>query len=196
VSIGRLVPKKGFDVLINACGLLARQGVPFELRIIGSGDLRADLLALARGKGIEDSVHFTGSVSQDEVVCELAAAEVFALAPVVLADGDRDGIPNVLLEAMAVGLPVVASAVSGIPEVVVDGVSGRLVPERRPDRLAEVLAELLASPEERVRLGAAGRERALNEWRWDQTIAPLYDLLVARSGKGVDQVARTVELTA
>jgi glycosyltransferase involved in cell wall biosynthesis len=121
---------------------------------------------------------------------------VFALAPVVLADGDRDGIPNVLLEAMAVGLPVVASAVSGIPEVVVDGVSGRLVPERRPDRLAEVLAELLASPEERVRLGAAGRERALNEWRWDQTIAPLYDLLVARSGNGVDQVARTVELTA
>jgi glycosyltransferase involved in cell wall biosynthesis len=196
VSIGRLVPKKGFDVLINACGLLRRQGVPFELRIIGSGDLRADLLALARDRGLEDSVHFTGSVSQDEVVCELAAAEVFALAPVVLADGDRDGIPNVLLEAMAVGLPVVASAVSGIPEVVVDGVSGRLVPERRPDLLAEVLAELLVSPEQGVRLGAAGRQRALNEWRWEQTIAPLHDLLAIRLGGRVNGAARTVELTA
>lgn len=195
VSIGRLVPKKGFDVLINACGVLRRRGVPFELRIIGSGDLRNELLALADRDGISDSVHFTGSVSQGEVVRELAAAEVFALAPVVLADGDRDGIPNVLLEAMAVGLPVVASAVSGIPEVVVDGVSGRLVPEWRPDLLADALTELLADPVQRQALGAAGRERALNEWRWEQTVGPLRDLLAARLDGAANLAPRSLELT-
>jgi glycosyltransferase involved in cell wall biosynthesis len=195
VSIGRLVPKKGFDVLISACGLLRRRGVAFELRIIGGGDLRNDLLALADDEGVADSVRFVGAVSQGEVVWELAAAEVFALAPVVLADGDRDGIPNVLLEAMAVGLPVVASAVSGIPEVVIDGVSGRLVAQRRPDLLADVLTELLADRSQRERLGAAGREQVLNKWRWEQTVAPLCDLLTAALDGGANKPGRHPEMT-
>jgi glycosyltransferase involved in cell wall biosynthesis len=177
VSIGRLVPKKGFDVLVRACGELRRRGVDFELRIIGSGELREELLALARGGQVDDRVRFTGSMSQEQVVAELAAAEVFALSPVVMPDGDRDGIPNVLLEAMAAGLPVVASAVSGIPELLADGVNARLVAPARVDLLANVLAELLADSEQRARLSAAGRHFVREECSWPRAVRPLEDLL-------------------
>jgi glycosyltransferase involved in cell wall biosynthesis len=99
LSIGRLVEKKGFDVLVRACGELRRRGIDFELRIVGTGPLRDDLLALAEEEGIADLVHLPGSMSQAQVAAELAAAEVFALTPMVMPDGDRDGIPNVVLEA-------------------------------------------------------------------------------------------------
>src|SRR5262249_26345278 len=108
LSIGRLVPKKGFDVLVRACGELRRRGVEFELRVIGGGQLRDELRALAAKEGVGDRVHFLGSRTQAEVIAELAEAELFALSPVVMPNGDRDGIPNVLLEAMAAALPVVA----------------------------------------------------------------------------------------
>jgi glycosyltransferase involved in cell wall biosynthesis len=177
VSIGRLVPKKGFDVLLRACGILHRHDIQFELRIVGSGDLRDELRRVAFVEGIADQVHFLGARSQDEVIVELTAAEIFALTPVVLPDGDRDGIPNVLLEAMAVGVPVVASAVSGIPEVVVDGVTGRLVPERSPDHVAAVLHELLADRSAREELAAAGRQHVFAQSRWEQVVIPIRDLL-------------------
>jgi glycosyltransferase involved in cell wall biosynthesis len=177
VSIGRLVPKKGFDVLLRACGVLHRRGVAFELRIMGNGELRDDLETLAAREGIADQVQFLGARPQDAVIAELAAAAIFALTPIVLPNGDRDGIPNVVLEAMAVGVPVLASAVSGIPEVVVDGITGRLVPQQRPDLVAAVLAELLAGPSARQQLATAGRQRVLAHSGWEQAIAPIRDLL-------------------
>lgn len=177
VSVGRLVPKKGFDVLIRACGLLSQRGVRFELRIVGGGELRGELQALAAEEGIAELVHFTGSVSSARVAEELAAAEVFALSPAVMADGDRDGIPNVLLEAMAAALPVVATRVSGIPEVLTDGVNGRLVAPDRPEQLCEVLAELLADEEQRARLGSAGANFVREECAWSEVVVPLRALL-------------------
>jgi glycosyltransferase involved in cell wall biosynthesis len=177
LSIGRLVPKKGFDVLVRACGEMRRRGSDFELRIIGSGPLRDELLALARDEGIADLVDLPGSMSQAEVAAELAAAEVFALSPVVMPDGDRDGIPNVVLEAMAAGVPVVASAISGIPELIADGVNGRLVAPRRPDLLADVLTELLSDATQRARLAAAGRRFVTEEWSWSRAVLPLRELL-------------------
>jgi glycosyltransferase involved in cell wall biosynthesis len=177
LSIGRLVPKKGFDVLLRACGELRRRGVDFELRIIGGGQLRDELLKLAKEERIADRVQLAGSMSQEEVVVELAAAEVFALSPVVMPDGDRDGIPNVLLEAMAAGVPVVASAVSGIPEVLTDGVNSRLVPPARPDLLAGVLAELLCDAQQRARLAAAGQQFVRAECSWSRAVIPLRELL-------------------
>ena len=177
VSVGRLVPKKGFDVLVRACGTLRRRGVRFELRIVGGGELREALRALADAEGIADLVHLTGSVSHAEVAKELAAAEVFALAPSVMPDGDRDGIPNVLLEALAAEVPVVATAVSGIPEVLADGVNGRLVEPGRPDLLADVLAELLADPGQRARLAAAGARFVREQCAWPSVVAPLRELL-------------------
>jgi glycosyltransferase involved in cell wall biosynthesis len=186
LSIGRLVPKKGFDVLIRACGELRRGGINFELRIVGSGPLRDELLALAEDQGIAELVHLTGSLPQAQVAVELAAAEVFALTPMVMPDGDRDGIPNVVLEAMAAGVPVLASAVSGIPEMIQDGVNGRLVAPRSPGLVADVLAELLGDASQRARLAAAARRFVDEECAWSRAVAPLRDLLG-------DALAPTVE---
>jgi glycosyltransferase involved in cell wall biosynthesis len=122
-------------------------------------------------------VHLPGSMSQAQVAAELAAAEVFALAPVVMPDGDRDGIPNVVLEAMAAGVPVVTSAVSGIPEVIEDGVNGRLVAPRSPSLLADALAELLVDAPQRARLAEAGRRFVTEECAWTHAVAPLRELL-------------------
>ena len=177
VSVGRLVPKKGFDILIRACGELERRGVAFELVVLGGGELHDELLALAREQGIGDRVSFLGGRPQRDVVEQLAGAEIFALSPVVLPDGDRDGVPNVLLEAMAAGVPVVATAVSGIPEVVTDDVTGRLVPPRRPDLLADALAQLLADPALQKRLGEAGRLLVRQTASWTISVAPLLALL-------------------
>lgn len=185
VSVGRLVPKKGFHVLIRACGDLKRRGIPFDLVLLGGGDLHDELLALAREQGIGDQVRMLGSRPQLEVVEQLAGAEIFALSPVVLPDGDRDGIPNVLLEAMAAGLPVVATEVSGIPEVVTDGTTGRLVPPQRPDLLADALEKLLADPAERSRLGAEGQRLVRDQAAWSSAIEPLLALFegeLARPG--------------
>jgi glycosyltransferase involved in cell wall biosynthesis len=173
VSVGRLVPKKGFDVLVRGCGDLWRRGIAFELILLGGGELHDELRALAQEQGIADQVRLLGSRPQSGVVEQLAAAEIFALSPMVLPNGDRDGIPNVLLEAMAVGLPVVATSVSGIPEVVKDGETGRLVPPRRPDLLADALAQLLADPVSRTRLGEAGRRFVNEHTSWTSAIAPL-----------------------
>jgi len=181
VSVGRLVPKKGFDTLIRACGELRLRGVAFELVLLGGGELHDDLLALAREQGIGDRVCFLGSRPQRDVAGRLAEAEVFALSPVVLPDGDRDGIPNVLLEAMAVGVPVVATTVSGIPEVVTDDVTGRLVPPGRPDLLADALAQLLADPALQKRLGEAGRLLVHEHASWTNSVAPLLALLEAET---------------
>jgi len=177
VSVGRLVPKKGFDVLIRACGELERRGVAFELVMLGGGELHDELLALAHEQGIGDRVCFLGSRPQRDVIEQLAEAEIFALSPVVLPDGDRDGVPNVLLEAMAAGVPVVATAVSGIPEIVTDDVTGRLVPPRRPDLLADVLAQLLADPALQKRLGEDGRLLVHRSASWTTSVAPLLALL-------------------
>ena len=176
-SVGRLVPKKGFDVLIRACAIAARKGADFELRIVGSGPGREQLESLARSEGIESRVTFVGACSQLEVAKELSRAEIFALAPLVMPDGDRDGIPNVILEAMAAGVPVVATEVSGIPEVILDGRTGRLVPEGDAERLAGALTDLLGDAAERDRLGAAGKAAVLDGWTWEQAIRPLANLL-------------------
>ena len=177
LAVGRLVPKKGFDVLISACGELARRGHAVELVLLGGGDLKTELIETAREEGIADRVHLLGARPQQEVIDQLGTAQIFALSPRVLADGDRDGVPNVLLEAMAAGLPVVSTAVSGIPELITDGVTGRLVPPDRADLLADVLAELLGDAELRVRLGEAGRRQVCEHASWRNAIQPLRALL-------------------
>jgi glycosyltransferase involved in cell wall biosynthesis len=191
VSVGRLVPKKGFDILIRACGELRRRGIAFELVLLGGGELNDALLALTHEQGIGDRVRLLGSRPQRDVIEQLAAAEVFALSPVVLPNGDRDGVPNVLLEAMAAGVPAVATTVSGIPEVVTDGETGRLVPPQRPDLLADALARLLTDPTLRTRLGEAGRRHVREHASWASAIAPLLALLegeLAPTARGADEL--------
>ena len=173
LSVGRLVPKKGFDVLVRACAELARRRVPFSCVICGDGPERAELVNLISALGLEDRVQLVGARPQPELLPEYGRASVFALAPVVMPDGDRDGIPNVILEAMAAGVPVVAGAVSAIPEVVVDGTTGRLVPPGDPVALADALGALLSDPDARARLGQAGRAHVVANLDLARCVTPL-----------------------
>jgi glycosyltransferase involved in cell wall biosynthesis len=158
VSAGRLVAKKGFDVLAEACGLLAAQNVSVDAVIAGPpGEHTAEVERIVAARGLTGRVHLPGSVSQSELHAAYMDADVFCLPCRVLDNGDRDGIPNVMVEAMAAGLPVVTTPVSGIPELVSDGENGLLVPPNDPTALAGALLRLRREPDLAARLGRAAR---------------------------------------
>jgi len=168
VSVGQLKEKKGFDYLIQACQLLKNRGYDFRCEIIGEGPRRAKLEALISDLGLNDTVILRGALPHSEVIASYARATLSTLACVLAEDGDRDGIPNVLLEAMAMHVPVVSTRFSGIPEVVEDGRTGLLVPPRNTEALADALARLLDDPGLRARLGWEGRKRV--EERFDNRV--------------------------
>lgn len=159
LSVGRLVPKKGFPDLVRALAVLRARGVGIRADIYGGGPLRQELEAQGRQLGLDRELAFHGARLQDEIAAAYRRAAVFVLAPVVTNDGDRDGIPNVLVEAMACGVPVVATRISGIPELITDGVDGLLVAEHDPAALAAAIEQVLRDPELAHRLGLAGRRR-------------------------------------
>ena len=157
LSAGRLVEKKGFPDLLAAAATLRRGGRRFRLDIHGDGPDRAALAAAVVHLGLEDHVRLLPATTRKELALAYRQAAVFALTPFVTEEGDRDGIPNVLVEAMASGLPVVSTAVGGIPELVVPERNGLLAPARSVDAVAAHLGRLLDQPAERARLGAAAR---------------------------------------
>ena len=157
ISVGRLVDKKGFDVLVDAIALLLERGVEVSAAIAGeSGDQEARIRQRVTTAGLDDRIEFLGTLSQAELFAEYRRSSVFALACRITDDGDRDGIPNVLMEAMAAGLPVVSTSVSGIPELVDHGVNGLLVPPDDAEALADALWRLAKDPALSHRLGHAG----------------------------------------
>jgi glycosyltransferase involved in cell wall biosynthesis len=158
LSVGRLVEKKGFPDLLEAFGLLKQAGHDFCGMIYGDGPLREKLAARIGQLGLEGFVRLAGETRQQDLVPIYQTASIFALTPSISADGDRDGIPNVLVEAMACGLPVVSTAVAGIPELVVDGQNGLLSQPHDVQGIAASLAELLSDENLRNRLGAAARQ--------------------------------------
>jgi glycosyltransferase involved in cell wall biosynthesis len=157
VSVGRLVDKKGFPDLLRACAVLARTGRRFRCAIYGDGPLLSELTALVDALGISDLVTLESARPQDELIGILQSATMFALAPFVTSDGDRDGMPNVLLEAMACGLPVVSTRTAGIPELIQHDHNGLLAQPRDADDLAKQCARLIDDTETRTRLAEAGR---------------------------------------
>jgi glycosyltransferase involved in cell wall biosynthesis len=160
VSVGRLVEKKGFDDLLRACALVAATGRRFTCDIYGDGPCRGELEALRDGLGLRAIVRFCGLRTQVDLVPVYQHADVFALTPRVTDDGDRDGVPNVLLEAMACGTPIVSTDVGGISELVGDGTNGLMAPERDPNAIAACLEDLLDDPERRRRFGEAAAHTA------------------------------------
>jgi glycosyltransferase involved in cell wall biosynthesis len=160
LCIGTLYPVKGHRFLLEACAELLRAGVSFECHLIGDGPDRAELEKLADGLGLAGRVVLRGSLPRGEVAREIGRADVLVVPSIPTREGRREGIPVVCMEGMAGGTPVVASGISGIPELVEDGVNGMLVPPRDPGALAEALLRLHADPALRRRLAHAGRETA------------------------------------
>lgn len=179
LAVGRLVEKKGYHVLLAACARLAARGVPCHLRLVGDGPLRASLEASARQLGIDAQVAFAGWLAEDAVRAAYGAAELFCCPSILTPDGDRDGLPNVLVEAMATGLPAVGSALSGIPEAIDEGVTGLLAPPGDVDALADALARC-ADPRLRARMGKAAAARARARFDAERWLDRLEALLAAR----------------
>jgi glycosyltransferase involved in cell wall biosynthesis len=160
VAAGRLHSKKGFDVLIRAVGKLRSWGFDVTCEIAGDGDERDDLEALIQELDLDPCVKLVGW--QDDVAGFLATGDLFAFP------SHQEGFPLTLLEAMAVGLPVVATEIDGPVEILKEGINGRLVPDDDIDRLGEALGELIGDRETAKRLGAAGRELVLAEYGPDE----------------------------
>lgn len=161
LGVGRLVEKKGYDTALRGAALLRDRGVAFRLRIAGDGPAWGTLQRLAHQLDLSEVLTFLGPLEAAEVQAEYAQADLFSLSCRELADGDRDGLPNVLVEAMVRGLPVVATTLPGICEAVEDGDSGLLVEADDPVALADAWQRALTDPALRARLGAAARERAV-----------------------------------
>jgi len=177
LSIGRFVPKKGFSVLLRALHKLRQEGRRFRCYVIGGGPMRSELDKLITHLGLRDCVELLSQMSQTELLSYYRQANIFALACEVQDDGDRDGIPNVLVEAMAMGIPVVSTMISGIPELVENGVSGLLVPEKDPVAFAEGIEKLLRQPETAHRLGLAGRAKVERDFDAKRNVEKIGALL-------------------
>lgn len=184
LHVGRLVAKKGTAVLLRAFAMLRATHPEARLAVVGEGPLRARVERLAGELGLGSSVAFLGALGRDEVVAQMRDAAMLAAPSLTARDGDAEGLPNVVVEAMACGLPVVATDHGGIGEAVADGESGFLVAEGAHEPLANRLAELLGDAALRRRMGAAGRaiaERKFDAARQMDALEARYDALVRTS---------------
>lgn len=185
LAVGRFVEKKGLRHLVEACARLRDAGQRFRCTLLGEdGPERPAIEARIAELGLHGIVELRGPVTHAELREIYAASTLFVLPCLIAGDGDRDGIPNVLAEAMAMGLPVVTTAVSGIPEIVSDGVDGAIVPPADAPALAVALEALLADPARRARLGAAARRTICERFDSRRTTLELQALLVAARGAG------------
>ncbi len=174
--IGRLVPQKGQAVLLEALALLAQRGQIVDVTVAGEGRWRPVLERLAEQLGVASRVSFTGAVGQDEIRALYESATIFCLPSFA------EGVPGVLMEAMAMTRPVVATRITGIPELIEDGNTGLLVTPGRPDELAEALERLLTDAELRHELGARAREKVLSDFNGQRTAEQLYALFAEQVG--------------
>ena len=177
LSVGRLVEKKGYDLVLDALA-----GLPMEMDWqfihIGGGELGGDLEKRAEALGIAEKIDWRGAQARDAVFAAMAEADLFVLPSRITASGDRDGLPNVLMEAASQNLPVLSTAISAIPEFVEDGVSGRLVPPEDADALRAAIEQMAANPDQRALFADRLRERLVADFGADA---------------GIEAVARRIE---
>jgi glycosyltransferase involved in cell wall biosynthesis len=164
LALGRFVPKKGYHYLLRACRVLLDSGLDIHLTLAGDGPLNRELQRTAREHGLTDQVSFPGFVPHDRVGELLGAADIFIMPSVVDSRGDRDGIPTVVLEALAHRIPVIASRISGIPELIQDGVTGLLVPERDSPAIAEAVQRLVGDRSRALEMAERGRQEVLRRF--------------------------------
>jgi glycosyltransferase involved in cell wall biosynthesis len=180
LAVGRLVAKKGFDVFIEACAILRARGVRLDATIVGeSGEHETTLRALTTARGLDDVVTFRGPMTRADLFEQYTRATVFCLPCRVLENGDRDGIPNVIAEAMACGLPVVTTAISGIPELLAHGVNGLLVAPDSAVEVADAIEALHGDPTLAERLSRNAQLQIRQLFDGDTSAKALSELLVA-----------------
>lgn len=195
VCVGRLVAKKGHDDLIDALAALP-PGLHWRLELIGGGELRGALEARIRERGLSERVTFRGALAQPAVIAAMRASDLFVLPTKPAPGGDRDGLPNVLMEAASQALPILATAFAGTPEFITDGTHGILVAPGDPAALAAALARLAADPALRLRLGAAARVRLVEDFSEAAAVALIAEALRASAGLPPPVVATEPELAA
>lgn len=175
--IAGLREKKGQIHLVEAVAILRDQGIPVRCLLVGDGEMRGAIEARIAELGLGDSVELLGQRSRDEVSATLRESDAMVLPSVTTDDGDMEGIPVALMEALASEVPVVASSLSGIPELVRDGETGLLAPERDPAALAAAMRRIHDDPEAAARMAAAGRERVLAAYELERNTGELRRLL-------------------
>ncbi len=158
LTVSSLIEKKGHDYLIEAVARLRKQGVDVRLDIYGEGSRQETLQTLINRLDVADGVALCGPAVQTKVVELCQSADIFGLACVPVASGDADGLPTVLIEALAAGLPTVSTQVTGVPEIVIDGETGRCVRPRNVDDLVEAVNWMIEHPDQARAMGAAGRD--------------------------------------
>ena len=178
VNIGRFDEVKGHEYLVEACAMLRERGVDFVCDIVGDGPRRGFVRERIEAAGLSECVRILGAQPRPEVARLLREADLFVLPSVMAKNGEREGIPVALMEAMVTGLPVVSSVLSGIPELVESGTSGWLVPPRDAKALADALEKLAADPDLRRRLGRAGHEKVRAEFDLSDNVEALAALLL------------------
>ncbi len=186
LCVGRAVEKKGHDILLDALARLP-SAINWRLWHIGGGELRDKLKKQAQRLGISDRVVWFGALPQDEVRDQYREADLFVLASRISKDGDRDGLPNVLMEAQSQGLACVATNVSAIHELIIDGETGVLVPPEDPEAMATAITELAANAEHRLFLGKSGEARVRSVFSFTAGVDRLAEKLgAAEAASGRD----------
>jgi glycosyltransferase involved in cell wall biosynthesis len=172
LSVGRAVPKKGYDTLLKAFSLLPAD-LFWTFTHIGGGEELSRLKAIATELKIADRITWKGALDQRDVLQHYRDSDLFALACRITADGDRDGLPNVLVEASSQNLPIISTDISGISELFVDGENGLLVQPDQPEQLAEALERAIRNPDLRIGLGKAAEKRVRSDFDYHSSIADL-----------------------
>lgn len=172
----QLVERKGVRYLIEACNILKDDGYNFHCRIAGNGEELSALKNLAESLGLRENIEFVGTYTLDDLLRYFKEADILVLPCVVAQNGDRDGIPIVLMEAMAVGVPVISTSVSGIPELIESGHDGLLVEEKDAQSLAEAIKTLLQNPDLRTQFSQNAYTKIHDEYNMDISVQKLIDL--------------------
>jgi glycosyltransferase involved in cell wall biosynthesis len=183
MGMGRLVPKKGFAYLLRAAPIILSRFPNTLFVIVGEGDSRSQLEALVKEEGIQKNVLFVGRIPWDQTPAYLKMADVFVVPSIRDEAGNVDGLPNVLLEAMAAGCAIVASRIGGIPDVIHDGENGLLVPPKDEVALAEAICSLLSNERLRRRLGEAAQKTTITQYKWMQIAERIEAVLKASVGR-------------
>ena len=176
--VGRHIERKGIPFLIRAMEKLENPA-DWELRIVGTGDVTEALKAEAADSAQAERIVFTGKLSSEELAREYLGADLFVLPAIVDSKGDTEGLGVVLIEAVAAGLPLVASDVGGIPDVVTDGETGLLVPEKDPAALARAFERLASDPALRAKVVAGAKSRCAELFSWENVVARLLGIYAA-----------------